>query len=39
MGTNAKKRINVAILEIKKNPFHKGTVKIESYNNIRRKRL
>ncbi|KYK31674.1 MAG: hypothetical protein AYK19_16525 [Theionarchaea archaeon DG-70-1] len=32
-------RINEAILEIKENPFHKGTVKIESYSNIRRKRL
>jgi mRNA-degrading endonuclease RelE of RelBE toxin-antitoxin system len=26
-------------LEIRENPFHKGTVKIESYNNIRRKRV
>lgn len=36
---DAKKRINEAILEIRENPFHKGTVKIESYNNIRRKRV
>jgi len=26
-------------LEIKENPFHKGTIKTENYNNIRRKRL
>ena len=39
MRIDVKKRINVAILEIKDNPFHKGTVKIESYNNIRRKRV
>lgn len=36
---DVKKRINEAILEIENNPFHKGTVKIESYNNIRRKRV
>ena len=38
MRTDVKKRINKAILEIKENPFHKGTIKIESYNYIRRKR-
>ncbi|MBU7027934.1 MAG: type II toxin-antitoxin system RelE/ParE family toxin [Theionarchaea archaeon] len=26
-------------MEIKENPFHKGTIKTENYNNIRRKRL
>ena len=39
MRIDIKKRINEAILEIKDNPFHKGTVKIETYNNIRRKRV
>ncbi len=39
MRIDAKKRISEAILEIKENPFHKGTVKIENYNNIRRKRV
>lgn len=38
MRTDVKKRINKAILEVKENPFHRGTIKIESYNNIRRKR-
>jgi mRNA-degrading endonuclease RelE of RelBE toxin-antitoxin system len=26
-------------LEIKENPFHKGTVKIQDYSNIRRRRV
>jgi mRNA-degrading endonuclease RelE of RelBE toxin-antitoxin system len=36
---DVKKRINEAILKIKENPFHKGTIKIKDYNNIRRKRV
>jgi mRNA-degrading endonuclease RelE of RelBE toxin-antitoxin system len=39
MKIDVKKRINEAILEIKENPFRKGTIKIENYNNIRRRRV
>ena len=39
MRIDVKKRISEAILEIKKNLFYKGTVKIENCNNIRRKRV
>ena len=34
-----KKRISKACDEIEENPFHKGTIKIEGYDNIRRKRV
>ena len=39
MKNSVKNRINKGILEIRENPFHKGTIKVESYNNIRRKRV
>jgi len=34
-----KKRIKVACEEIKKDPWHRGTIKVEGYRNIRRKRI
>ncbi len=34
-----KKRIEKACEEIEKDPFHRGTIKVEGYRNIRRKRI
>lgn len=34
-----KEKIKKAIVEIGKNPWHKGTIKIIGYENIRRKRI
>ncbi len=34
-----KKRIKKACEEIVKNPWHKGTIKVEGYSYIRRKRI
>jgi len=36
---NAKGRIKDACKEIRENPWHKGTIKVQGYNNIRRKRI
>jgi mRNA-degrading endonuclease RelE of RelBE toxin-antitoxin system len=34
-----KERIKIATIEIGNNPWHKGTIKVEGYENIRRKRV
>ncbi len=34
-----KNRIKEAIIEIGQDPWHKGTIKVEKYENIRRKRV
>ena len=34
-----KERIKNATIEIGNNPWHKGTIKVESYEDIRRKRV
>lgn len=34
-----KKRIKKACLEICENPWHRGTLKVEGYSNLRRKRI
>jgi len=34
-----KKRIKTACEEIRKDPWHRGTIKVEGYRNIRRKRI
>jgi len=34
-----KDRIRNAIIEIGKDPWHRGTIKVERYENIRRKRV
>ena len=34
-----RKRIKEAVTEIGNNPWHKGTIKIKGYENIRRKRV
>ncbi len=34
-----KERLKKAIIEIGENPWHRGTIKVESYENIRRKRV
>ncbi len=36
---NLKNRIKKACIEISENPWHKGTIKVEGYENIRRKRI
>jgi len=36
---NIKEKIKKACLEISENPWHKGTIKVEGYVNIRRKRI
>ena len=39
LSNSIKLRIKNACDQIKLNPIHKGTVKIQEYNNIRRKRV
>ncbi len=34
-----KEKIKEAVIEIGKDPWHKGTIKVEGYENIRRKRV
>ena len=34
-----KKRLRTAALEISNNPWHKGTIKVEGHENVRRKRV
>ena len=34
-----KERLKEAIIEICKDPWHKGTIKVEKYDNVRRKRV
>ncbi len=34
-----KERLKSALMEIGENPWHKGTIKVEKYDNIRRKRV
>ena len=36
---NLKERIRGAILEIAEDPWHKGTIKVQGFENIRRKRV
>ncbi len=36
---DAKAKIKDACKEIRGNPWHKGTIKVQGYDNIRRKRL
>jgi len=36
---NLKERLKDALMEIGKNPWHRGTIKVEKYDNIRRKRV
>lgn len=39
LDDKTKKRIKEAILKIKENPWHKDTIKVKGYENIRRKRV
>ncbi len=34
-----KEKIKEAVIEIGKDPWHKGTIKVEGYENIRRKKV